>query len=323
MDIPFTYVAQGNLVELRAYLANSDISMTDDRGNSFLHLAIKYNQIEIFDFLIENYADINLQNYDGETPLMLCVYYNRIGFLKALIKMKANYLLTNKLGETPFYKACFLGRGMIVSLFLENHMETLDCKNTNDEDIYFALLRSQNLTLFDFFAKKNDSFFKTTNYFNDTLLHLACKINSLPMVEYLLKYDVFVNAKNKAKETPIFYATKNGNREIFSLLVAKGAILDLVNSYDEGLYDVAEYQAFKDYIKEKEANNKEYVRLYPLHHAIILENIFEVENNLHKNNIEQTDKYGYTPIELATRLNNLQSKKILANYLKELKKDQL
>ncbi|UKI49688.1 MAG: hypothetical protein L6U99_13870 [Clostridium sp.] len=56
--------------------------------------------------------------------------------------------------------------------------------------------------------------------------------------------------------------------KFFSLLVAKGAILDLVNSYDEGLYDVAEYQAFKDYIKEKKKliirNMLDYIRFIML-----------------------------------------------------------
>lgn len=315
MEIPFTYVAQGNLSLLRNYLVNGVITITDERGNTFLHLAVKYNQTEIFQYLIENYIDINSSNADGETPMMLCVYYNRIGFLKTLIQLKADHTKTNKQGETPFYKACFLGRGLIVSLFMENKMNTMDCKNVNDEDIYFALLRSQNTTLLDVFAKKNKDFYLSTNYFKDTLLHIAVKLNSLSMVEYLLEYHVFVNAKNKAKETPIFYAAKNGNREILSVLVSRGALLDLVNSYDETIYDVVEYQAFSEYITEKENSieYRDYIKQNPLHVAIIKEDLFLIEQNLKKSEVEKPDIFGYKPMDLAYALGN----KEIAKKIKE------
>lgn len=317
MEYPFSFVAQGNIAELRAYLIKADIGIVDERGNSLLHHAIKYNQTEIFQYLIENSIDINIQNDDGETPLMQCVFYNRVGFLKELIRLNANHLLTNKSGETPFYKACFLGRGLIISLFIEKSLQTMDCKNNNDENIFFALLRAQNVTLFDYFAKEDKDFINSVNYFDETLLHVAVKLNSYDLVEYLLKNKAFVNAKNKAKETPLFYATKYGNSDIFGLLVQYGAIIELHNSYDETLLDVVDYQNFIEYINDKQnsVQYRNYIKDFPLHVAIIKEDVYLVEQLLINVYIDLEDSFGYKPLDLALQLKN----KEIINLINEIK----
>lgn len=315
MQIPFTYVAQGNLVALKQQLITCNINTVDDRGDSFLHIAIKFNQADVFHYLLENYININIANFEGDSPLMLCVYYNRVGFLKQLIKMNPDYTMQNKLGETPFYKACVLGRGPIISILIENKMDTPDCKNYNDENIYFALIRSQNLNLLDFFVAQDVNFIKSTNYFNDTLLHIATKMNSLLMVEYLLNHRAYVNAKNKVKETPIYYASKNGNREIFSLLLQFGALLEMENSYDETVFDVADYLGFKDYIIQKQTSlvYQDYLLYHPLHVAIIKEDIMLVEENLKQRELNKLDKHGYTPLQLAMETKN----KVIINMIKK------
>ena len=57
----------------------------------------------------------------------------------------------------------------------------------------------------------------------DTPLHLACKLNSISNVVFLLKNGCSFNIKNKLGHLPIYYSLMNESFEILQILKSFGA----------------------------------------------------------------------------------------------------
>ena len=58
-------------------------------GNTALHLAVLFADVEMVEFLLENGADYNIENYNEQTPLMISKTYNRKNILNLLKKYGA------------------------------------------------------------------------------------------------------------------------------------------------------------------------------------------------------------------------------------------
>lgn len=63
----------GDIARVKDFLLHGvDVNIQDnDTGNSPIHSATSYNQMEMMLFLIENGADVNLEDADGDTPILL------------------------------------------------------------------------------------------------------------------------------------------------------------------------------------------------------------------------------------------------------------
>ena len=115
MDV-FDSVYSNNILALREYLETGDVNVVNERGMSLLHYSIVFNNMTIFNILLDNYIDINIKDNHGDTAAHICVINNRIGFLKMLIRNNCDLTLKNDDGHTPLYKACMLGRENMVEL---------------------------------------------------------------------------------------------------------------------------------------------------------------------------------------------------------------
>jgi ankyrin repeat protein len=74
----------------------------------------------------------------------------------------------------------------------------------------------------------------------DTLLNIALKTNSLPVINFLLdQSDVDLNAKNVLGQTPLQIAAMNGQLDNLELLISKGADVKAVDRYQNNLLHVA------------------------------------------------------------------------------------
>ena len=62
----------GDIAKVQKFLeAGIDINVQDEHGNSPIHSAASYSQLELLEFLIQQGADVNLKDSDNETPIML------------------------------------------------------------------------------------------------------------------------------------------------------------------------------------------------------------------------------------------------------------
>lgn len=88
------YFEQNNCKEI--------INHADSSGNVLLIHAIKYNQKDLFQFILENGANVNIANNYGNTPLHFAFAYKNYSLVNELIKCKANEFAQNMKGATPW-----------------------------------------------------------------------------------------------------------------------------------------------------------------------------------------------------------------------------
>lgn len=119
-------------------------------------------------------------------------------------------------------------------------------------------------------------------------------------MKYLVKFHLLVNKQNKAGETPLFLAGRRGLYDSINILLHNHALLDIKNTYDELLSDIVTFK-IKNYIdvKKNDLNYLDYLKNYPLHVAVIKNDLYMVKslNTIIRKN--KRDVYGYTPLEYA------------------------
>ena len=308
----FDSIYSNNVMALREYLETGDINIKNERGMSLIHYAIVFANSEIFELLLENYIDINIQDSHGDTPAHYCVVNNRMGFLKTLIRKECNLSIKNNDGQTPLFKACTLGREDMIFLLLESQQFNLYDKDSKDETVFMALIRSRNLELLNK-IKLDDKVVDIKNFQGEAPLHIAARSGDYRIIKYLLENKAFVNIKNNQGETPLFYAVRSQNKEAIDLLLKFGAVLDCRSTFGETIYDLIPSYDLSSYINEKSEQYKSYLyhSNYPLHYAIIIENYPLVLKNIETKNIDRKDLFGYTPLDLANRIGNARILKVI------------
>ena len=102
---PFKVVAylikKGELDSVAAIIkAGFDVNSAEsgDFGSSLLHNAIRYDQMAIFNYLIEHGANIDFVDAVGWTPLMEAIIDSRPEFGKVLVEKGCDQSIANKRG---------------------------------------------------------------------------------------------------------------------------------------------------------------------------------------------------------------------------------
>ena len=302
---PFDAIYSNNIQSLREYLQVGDVNVKNERGMSLLHYAISFGNADIFDLLLENFIDVNIQDSKGDTPAHYCIINNKMSFLKTLIRKNCDLKLQNFDGQSPLFKACSLGREEMVYLLLETQDFNLYDRDSKDETIFMALIRSRNIDLLNK-IEIDDGIIDVKNFAGEAPLHIAAKTGDIKILTYLLEHRAFVNIKNNQGETPLFYAVRAMNKESIDLLLRYGAILDCRSTFGETIYELVPSYDLLNYINEKSEQYKsyKYYSSYPLHYAIIIENYPKVLKFRDNKNIDKVDDFGYTPLDLAVRVGN-------------------
>lgn len=318
MDI-FEYVKQMNDEELIKYLKTENINVRDEEGLSLLHIAIKYENDFAFDLLIKSYININIRDNDGNSPLVYSILYNKTGYFKRLVREKADLNIINNKKESAIMIALDRNKLEMANILFDENVD-LSITNENDENIFFSLVRSHNLSLLKKMIEKNPEFLYSKNHSRRTLLHQAVMISDLNMCIFLLNKGILPNIEDNFKETPLFFAVRNNDEDIVSILLDYGALLGKTNAFYETVYDIANLKML-EYIKFKETSVKyiKYQKKYPLHCAIIYNDYPKTKQLLNRFNINKKDDFNILPIDMAKRLNHLEIYKLLEQYLRHCK----
>lgn len=158
-----------NMVEL--LLENSpDINVTDITGKTVLSIAIKKNNIDMVEILLRHGVNPNIQDKYGNISLHYAVKNKNIEILKLLLERGADINVKNKLQQTPLRLAVIQHNVSIIRLFLN--------KTPSMYNVYSSLLwaigyatsnKSEiiNLLLSYFLLGKNN---KITTHIEDDVL---------------------------------------------------------------------------------------------------------------------------------------------------------
>ncbi len=245
-----------------------------------------YNSLEFFKYLEELGITPNIRNKDGKTPLHNLSYSNKdLATINYFINKGVDVNQTDKNGNIALINAASRNSLDIVKLYASktkniNHTNkdsqsalTRAIRNTNKvfsylinngADVNVVDKKGNHLGyyLFNWFSEKNIKNFEyklmslkskglaITKKQKDgtTLYHLAVKKQSLPMLKYISKYDIDINAKNADNLTALQKAVMMAKDDsIIKYLIAQGANTKIKTDFDESLYDLAkENEALKN-----------------------------------------------------------------------------
>ena len=98
-------VKKQNLEEIKTYVEQGEIDLTDLNGFTPLILASYYDHPSIVQYLCESGADVDRGDNKGWTALMYASYYNFYDIAKILLDHNASVNKKNSEGHTALYYA--------------------------------------------------------------------------------------------------------------------------------------------------------------------------------------------------------------------------
>lgn len=171
-------------------LAQRNLSIRMNDGQTPLHLAAIYGHSGIAQYLLKNGADTSAQDISGTTPLHEAVRYGNVEIISKLISSGANVNGQDSLGKTP----------LLVLVPAENQNE-----------IYSLLLASG--------ANANHK-----DMYGDSILHTAAMTSmKTELLEKFVRAGADVNVRNKKGLTPIGVSIEHNNAAQLKFFVAHGA----------------------------------------------------------------------------------------------------
>ena len=200
----------------------------NNRGNTPLHIACKYNHLVLAKRLFKDDA-LNQKNENGNTPLHLACRYNCFKVVKKIIKRHgADVTAINDSGDTPLHVACEYASRKIIELFGKQSCNIKN--NSGNTPLHLACLKESYTSV----TKLNSrSSLKVQNFVGDTPLHIACQLGSFSILYYLLDHfqDVkdALSIQNQDGDLPLHIGLKKfGKRSIITFIRLK-SLFNLCN----------------------------------------------------------------------------------------------
>lgn len=201
-------------------------------GDGSALLALAYNQKALFDFLIENKADVNLPNKNGGTPLMIAVHSNRPEMVSTLLKAGANPNLTNNEGWTALHASVNSNsqhdKDQIAKQLITAGVNINARNKKGATPLLLAVINNKPKTFAALIAAKADP--NLTNNYGGTPLMIAVSNNRAEMVSALLKAGANPNLADNDGWTALMKAVNYNRHEMVSVLLKAGANPDLAGN---------------------------------------------------------------------------------------------
>ncbi|MDO6601490.1 ankyrin repeat domain-containing protein [Arenibacter palladensis] len=249
----FLYAAQGtrghtNSIKLYQYLQSlglkPDVSTKD--GLTPLHyLANNNTDPQIIDFFVTAGAYVEQKDAAGNTPFLNAASKNKLEIIQLLFPNVKNIHNSNKTGQSALMLATQNNTNEVVTFLIEKGASVKDQDMAGNGLGYYLvdgysdsneLVFDQKLITLTAAGLKMD----TLQSNEETLLHLAVKKNSLPLLKTLATYQIPMNTKNKEGLTPLHLAAmKATGTEILQFMIDKGADKKATTDFGETVYDLA------------------------------------------------------------------------------------
>ncbi|XP_046369336.2 putative ankyrin repeat protein RF_0381 [Haliotis rufescens] len=210
--------------------ANTSILSRADMN--ILHMACEGGNDPIVKHVLQQtVTDINSRRRDGSTAVMQAVLNGHINVLNLLVSKGVDLTMFDDKGSTLLEKAIQGGNTEIVKYVFNQTRVDINRKHCGLTPVMHAAYCGK-LDVFMFFVQKGADL-SITDENHGTILLKACDGGNIDIVKYVLEQNIVeINSKGKEDLTPAMKAARRGHRDIFELLVKKGANLALKDEWD-------------------------------------------------------------------------------------------
>ncbi|KAL4239818.1 hypothetical protein ACF0H5_000620 [Mactra antiquata] len=271
------------------------INLTDNAGNTPIHIAAKYNRLRSLVILLDFKADPNIAGPYEMYPLHLAAKYNSIDVAKYLLKHGADIMCRDCKKKTPLHHAARKGHLAMVEMLLNTEGCIIDCR---DEDQL-------------------------------TPLHEACQLKQSIVARYLIQCGSDIDARDISDGTPLLFAAAEGLSDIIQIMLDKAqkwrgvdgkvAVVNHVDNEGASALHLAVQNNQAEVIdllieNGAEINLQNNTHYAPLHMAVIGGQLDIVKQLLDKGaNIEARDGDHMTPVHRCSMYGKLEVLQVLLN----------
>ncbi|XP_046341653.2 ankyrin repeat domain-containing protein 17-like [Haliotis rufescens] len=218
----------------------ADLKLVDDASNSILHWACYGGNMAMVKHIIsKNMVDINSKGQGGRSPLMWAaregkrkifdVFFTKGGLLSDVDNDGNNILLL----------ACLGGNVKIVNNILSLDAAGINVKGQSNWTPLMAAAHNGHGKVFDLLVNTGADLTVLTNA-GDDVLHVACVGGHVDIVSRVLEQDKLdINSRGQCSRTPLMVAASLGHKQIFDLLVNKGADTTLGDFHSNNILHLA------------------------------------------------------------------------------------
>lgn len=126
-----------------------DVNKRNERGDTFLQLAVTKKNIDAVKILLDHGADINEQDANGKTALMKASKYGHEECVSLLLGNSANMNIRDESGRTALYQAAISGHAQVVGILLERGVDVepllqeLQSKERDKNKLMYSLRQAE------------------------------------------------------------------------------------------------------------------------------------------------------------------------------------
>ncbi|OQR94161.1 hypothetical protein ACHHYP_01640 [Achlya hypogyna] len=220
-------------VVLRAFTTGR-AAITDDAGNSLLHLACLGGSKRVIKLCLRYQMDINGTNAAGRTPLHVLVaapHGHRATLLDYLIDHGAWHEAKDAAGDTPLLAAAALGHVDCLRTLLQR-AAAVDVVSATTGLTPLATAVTANFTeaAATLLEIGRCSANATDSSDGASLLHDAAAHGYVAMAQLLVTHGAAVDAVDADGSTPVMYAVHNDHEAVLRFLLEAGARPDVANA---------------------------------------------------------------------------------------------
>ncbi|XP_048247261.1 ankyrin repeat and KH domain-containing protein 1-like [Haliotis rufescens] len=216
-----------------------DMTLKDRGGDHILSMACVGGNMDIVKYVVLLKPTlINKKRIDGRTALMCAACHGKKTVFEYLLDENA-LLIDNNDGDNILHYACHGGHIDIVKHIIDEAKLNINTRDILGRTALMIAATYGHKDVFELLVEK-DSDISRTDKEGNNILHMACRGGHVKMVEHVLsqKY-IDINCRGQYGGTPLMFAAFHGRREVFDLLMTKGANATLVCNKGNNLLHVA------------------------------------------------------------------------------------
>jgi len=197
----------------------ADPNTADSNGETILHYGIINKKDNSLFFILENdNLPINTPNNFGKTPLILAAEFGLTNICNTLMSKGALIDAPDNDGWTALMYACNKNLIDLASLLIASGADINLKDKSFNQTAYLIACRSGNLEIADILIRQGANS-QDVDYYERTALHIAVETNSLETVEFVLKTNVDVFARDKFNLSAKEWGIVNASVDVLRLVI--------------------------------------------------------------------------------------------------------